>query len=369
MRTRLRLLQEWDQRLEERLVGVRKSRRATLAAFVVGVLLSGSILLMDAAQALQLPALSASTERRFRRWLANPGVSVEELWTPLALELLRARRGQRVLLTLDPTPRRGPGPTYVLGLVTHKRVLPLAWHVVADRREHNEPERVFVGRMCRRVAGWLSESEVTLVADKGLTGPDLIGLCQELGWHYVLRVSADPKQGPKLPDGGHLWGLVTGPGQRLYTRTQLFKRVGWIGVELSVYWQVGYKQPWILVSDQRAGYARVREYKRRWQAEPTYQDCKQRGWELNHSRVREPRRVERLLLVLFIVLWWAHQLGLQTIKHGQRKLFDRADRRDLSVVRLGRCLLFYLLDRGKLPPFPFRATATPAPPPYCETVR
>jgi hypothetical protein len=353
MRTRLRLLQKWRQVVEDQLIGVRKTQREVLARFVVGVLLSGTVLLPRVAQAMPHTVRTASGMRRLRRWLANPRVSVAELWSPLVRPVLQACAGQEVLLALDPTPRRGPGPIYVLGLVSHKRVLPLAWHVVANQRADNEPEEVFVGRMCRRVASWLPECTVTLVADRGLTRAELIRLCQELGWHWVLRVSADDTQGPKLPDGRWLWDLVDKAGQRLYLSTQLFKSDGWIPVELTIFWKRGYKHPWILVSDRPAGLARVREYRRRWQAEATYADCKTRGWRLNASRVTAPDRVERLLLVLALAVWWTHTLGRCAIKRGLRPQFDRTDRRDLSVMRLGRLVLDDLLLHDRLPPVPF----------------
>ena len=53
------------------------------------------------------------------------------------------------------------------------------------------------------------------------------------------------------------------------------------------------------------------------------------------SKVVAPERLDRLLLVLHLALWWAFGLGLQAIRNGTRRRFDRRDRRDLSVVRLG----------------------------------
>ncbi len=356
MRTRLELLQEWDQQLGWLLPGERKTRVKALAAFALGVMISGSVTLLKVAHSLPLGAADASVERRLRRWLANGAVSVEAMRGPLVRALLAGYRDREVALALDPTPRRGsPGGVYVLGLVAHKRVLPLAWHTLADRRELNEPERVFVGRMCRLVAGSLPEGcEVTLLADSGLTGPDLVRTCEELGWHWVLRLSADAKQSPKLRDGATVWGLATGPGQRLYREAELLRRMGWRRVGLSIHWRRGCDEPWILISDRPAGYARVREYRKRWQAESTFQDCKRRGWGLDRSRVADPARLDRLLLALFIALWWSHDLGLRAIRAGKRRLFDRPGRRDLSVVRLGRCLMDHLLGLGKLPPTPLR---------------
>jgi hypothetical protein len=63
------------------------------------------------AAALPLPARVPSIERRLRRFLANPRVTVETLWRPLLPALLPAllRRwvGQEVVLVCDPTPQRG----------------------------------------------------------------------------------------------------------------------------------------------------------------------------------------------------------------------------------------------------------------------
>jgi hypothetical protein len=58
-----------------------------------------------------------------------------------------------------------------------------------------------------------------------------------------------------------------------------------------------------------------------------------------------------------MAFWWATHLGLRTIRHGQRRRFDRAARRVLSVTRIGRAALMDRLDRLQmLPPLPFRHT-------------
>ena len=68
-------------------------------------------------------------------------------------------------------------------------------------------------------------------------------------------------------------------------------------------------------------------------------------------------RLERLLLVLHLALWWAFGLGLQAIRNGTRRRFDRRDRRDLSLVRLGRTACLDALHHDQLPGLPFRLTA------------
>ena len=114
----------------------------------------------------------------------------------------------------------------------------------------------------------------------------------------------------------------------------------------------------MLFFDRPAGADRVREYRRRARAEATYQDAKSRGFDLEQSKIAAVDRLERLLLALHLALWWAYGLGLQVVRTGQRSRFDRRDRRDLSLVRLGHTACTDALDRDQRPTLPLRHTRT-----------
>jgi hypothetical protein len=100
----------------------------------------------------------------------------------------------------------------------------------------------------------------------------------------------------------------------------------------------------------------VREYRQRAHAEATYEDAKSRHFGLERSKVVALERIDRLLLALHVALWWAFGLGVQAIRHGWRRRFDRTDRRDLSVVRLGTTACLDALNHDRFPALPFRAT-------------
>lgn len=358
MQTRLRLLHDWHQQLAALLPGIRATRVRTLALFTLGLIWAGTVSLPGIALALPLPATAPSTERRLRRWLANRQVGVTALWRPLVRALLASRAATALTLTLDPTTVRDQHTLYLLGLVAHKRVLPLAWHLLPTTT-WRRAQSAYLTRLFRLVAAWLpADCTVTLVADSGLTSGTLIRLCRAQGWHFVLRVNADAKQGPVQPDGRTLWSLVPGEGRRWYGSATLFKREGWLDVQVSICWRNGEQQPWLLVSDLPAGHARIATYRRRCLAEATYQDCKTRGWQLEATKLRDANRVNRLLLVLVLALWWMQQAGMRVIRHGERRRYDRADRRELSVQRLGRCAMQARMDRQQRFPLPFRQVGT-----------
>jgi hypothetical protein len=89
----------------------------------------------------------------------------------------------------------------------------------------------------------------------------------------------------------------------------------------------------------------MREDARRMRVESTLQDLKRRGWDLEGTVMADRARLDRLLLVLFVSLWWLAHLAAACVHHGQRARFDRRDRRDKGIFRLGRLWLLDMLRR------------------------
>jgi hypothetical protein len=97
--------------------------------------------------------------------------------------------------------------------------------------------------------------------------------------------------------------------------------------------------------------------------EATFQDRKRRGWDLEGTVMADRARLDRLLLVLLVSRWWLAHLAASCVHHGQRARFDRRDRRDKGLVRLGRLWLLDMLRRTVTETsltrgLPFRKTPT-----------
>jgi hypothetical protein len=362
MSPRLRLLHTFTEHLVAVLPGVRVTQVRPLALCVLGLLWSSRIGLRAIAAALPLPVADASSERRLQRWLANPRVDVRSLWRDLLPPLLASRAGQPVLVVLDPTPHTATATILELGLVCRRRTLPLAWRVVPQQAPWPRPQITYLTDMIAEVATALPpDCPVTLLGDRALPSAELIDACRAAGWEVCVRLSTDARQGytVRRPDGttGPLWDLVTGPGQRWTGEVELFQKAGWRRLHLTIRWHRGHDAPWLLLSTQPGGAARVAEYRRRVHAEATYADCKTRGFGVEASRITDRDRLDRLLLVVHLALWWGMQLGLRAIRRGERHRYDRRGPRALSVLRIGRAALADTLDRCmRPPPLPFHPT-------------
>ncbi len=61
---------------------------------------------------------------------------------------------------------------------------------------------------------------------------------------------------------------------------------------------------------------------------------------------RDFERLNRLRLSLFLAMWWVTHLAASCIHNGRRERYDRHDRRDKGIFRLGRLYLLDILRRG-----------------------
>jgi hypothetical protein len=308
-----------------------------------------------------------STERRLRRFLANPQVTVTALWQPLLPHLLARWVAREAVLVFDPTPFGATWTILWVGIVVHRRVLPLTWRLVPQQTSWPQTLTTLLPALLAPIAAALPPGcTVTLLGDRGVAGPTLIDAAQAHGWHVLMRLNVGSTQAHRLrlvdPDDAsrgtecRLWNWVETVGTGWSGAVQIFPAAGWRDGYLTVHRRPGRREWWMLFSTRPGGRERIREYAQRSRVEATFADGKRRGWGLEQSRVTDAAHLERLLLVWHLALWWLHALGVHVIKTGVRPHFDRPDRRDRRLVRLGWLWLHDHLLQGRCPPLPFRLT-------------
>jgi hypothetical protein len=370
--TQRQVLHAWSAQLHALLPQERVTRVRGLALFTFGMARAGTVRVNRVARALPLGVRVPSTERRLRRFLANPQVMVETMWIPLLPSLLAGWMDREAVLVFDPTPFGATWTILWVGIVVHRRVLPLTWHLVPQQESWPAKLETLLPALLAPIAAALPPGcQVTLLGDRGVAGPTLLDTCQPLGWDVVMRLNVGPTQAHRvrlLPseDGvgadaapgteQPLWDLVGTIRSGWSATVQIFKGAGWRHGSLTVARRAGVAEPWILFSTRPGGRARVREYAQRGRVDATFGDGKRRGWGLEQSHVRDAVHLDCLLLVWHLALWWLHALGRHVIKRGARTQFDRTDRRDLSLVHLAWLWLLRCLEGGHCPPLLFRQT-------------
>jgi len=342
--------EKWQEQVKDLLPGVHGHQKKTLALCALGIILSQSAVLQRMAEGISLAGIGRAKmvriQRRFARFIANDRVQVSKVWE----QVLAYWKGKQVLLVLDCTPFGDRASIVYLGRLVQSRVLPGAWRIMPLQEEWDQGQWELVGELLDAVRLHLEATDCTLIADRGLAGLPLVNLCRDRKFHYLLRVCKEQTCRRRMGQGWSWWcalqHVIRAKGQQWYGRVLLWQD-GTIETYLSAVWDEHCQEAWFLISDRPAGRRRVKEYAWRMRVEATFQDRKSRGWNLEASLIEDRERLNRLLLAVFLAMWWVTHLAPACIHHGYRHRFDRHDRRDKGIFRLGRLWLLDILRRAR----------------------
>lgn len=133
-------------------------------------------------------------------------------------------------------------------------------------------------------------------------------------------------------------------GQRWLGEAEVFKKAGWRGANVVATWERGMKEPWLLLTDQRASLRHCRVYGQRMWVEESFRDDKGTGFHWEKSQVDDPEHALRLLLVLALALVLAASQGTVVLHSGRRGDLDPHRSRRLSLIQLGLRWLRYVVE-------------------------
>lgn len=351
------LWENWQEQVKQLLEGIHGHQTKSLGLMVLGMVVSGSAVLQRMAESVQQYGISEakmpSIERRLARFVANDRILVPRIWKQFLAQVLAYFRDRRLFFVLDCTPIDERACIVYMGLLVHSRVLPVAWRVMPAQEEWTEGQWDLVGAMLDEIGEHLATAECTFIADRGLSGMPLVKLCRDRQWHYLLRIAKEHTFRRRLKGKGQKWSqwiacghLARQVGQRWFGAVQVWQDER-LDTYLSAVWEPDHQEAWLLIADQAAGPLQVARYAWRMRVESTFQDSKSRGWDLEATLIEDRSRLDRLLLALFLAMWWVSHLAASCIHHGKRDQFDRHDRRDKGIFRLGRLWLLDILRRAK----------------------
>ena len=289
-----------------------KKQREGLALLAATMLEVRSANLMDVAASL--PREAERLDMRYQwisRVLGNALIDVDEVMAPYGRDILGrlVGNGQRLVLIIDQTRANEAQQAVVVAVRVGERSLPLAWRVkktqgaigFAEQREALEV-----------VAGLLPEGvRPVLMGDRFYGSPDLIAWCRNQGWHWRLRLKQDLLV---FEDGGETTlAECFARGERMLTGVELTgKRVP---TNIAMVHEAGHPEPWIIALSEAPTVHRAFDYGLRWGIEAMFSDFKTRGFGLEDSHIQRTDRMDRLIMVMALALFWAVSTGMWASVH------------------------------------------------------
>lgn len=312
---------------------------------IVGIIQQESVALSKIAQSIPGETKAESRVTKIRRWLMNPRIDVWALYEPLLEQVLKKWKNLELTVIVDGVMVFGDRlQIFRLSFVHGCRAIPICWKVVVGKglttADVLEP-------MFKKAADFLSTrvKSVVLLADRGFRDHDWAELCLQLGWHYAIRIAANTTIWFAEGFICRIDELAVKPGKPRFYQNIALTLEAVFETNLSVTWTDDGKELLAIISDRKANRTRLKEYGLRMQIEESFRDDQSGGFDLEHTRLQHPERLERLLLAEAIAVIWCHELGERCLKAGDavRRIIDPAWHRELSIFQLGlrrlyRCL-------------------------------
>ena len=347
------LLTQWVRQVKQIWSEMHQYRQESFALAIFGIVLAGQAVMQRVAEILHErlsnPSKVTSYERRLQRLIDNEDLLVNPTWERFLQHALPYWDKRDATLVLDCTPYNQTFTIVFVGILVQKRLLPLAWEILPQCEKWEQGQWQIVDRLFGQIAQFFHAPSVTLLADRGLTALPLIRLCEHYQWHYILRMQNETYCRRTFRDGYRNWqrgcDFLLKKGTSWYGDVLLWKEHGF-ACTLSACFDPEYEEAWFLISDLPASPRRVSTYAFRMRVEATFQDTKSRRWCIESSQLRDVRHLNRWLLIIFVAFWWTTHLGASCKHHGHAKAFDRTDRYDKSLLRLGHLWIKELIKRA-----------------------
>jgi hypothetical protein len=337
----------------------------TFVNMVVGLILSKTVNLTEwipFAEEVRA-TIAQSLQRRYRRWLENFHIEVNQLYAPLIQEAL-ARWGSHTLyLALDTSVLWNRYCLIRVSIIYRGRAIPLAWLVI---EQGSASVKFSVYRqILMRAAAQLPQGikKVILLADRGFADIQLMRLCKKLKWNFIIRIKSHFTVFWKNRKFSIKDFIPDQPGKVRFLHQVALTREKYGPLHLALARDQESGEVWLIASDQLTQVRTFVEYGYRFDIEENFLDDKSNGFQLESSCIRSAEALHRLCFVLAVATLFLVSQGTEVVEQNQRRQVDPHWFRGQSYLKIGWNWIRQALHKGWNIISGFRLSGEPDPEP------
>jgi len=309
---------------------------------LIAILASKSVILSELISWIPGTTKAESRARRLARWLDNSSINHNVWYAPIFLYALRNWSQMPIYLALDTSMLYDRFCCVQISMLYMNRAIPVAWCVLQHESSSVKYEQY--AHLFEQAAALLPPKvEIFFLADRGFVCKALMRRLQQLQWNWRIRIKGNQKLRTR---GSFITPktLPLSPGKALLYSRHLNFGEGLEYVSLSAGWAIGSHEPWYVLSADAASTEIFADYARRFGIEESFRDEKSGGCGLESGRIRDAKKLERLLLVISTAQIIAVSEGMSVTIEGELNEIDPHKMRNLSYFKIGlRWILSCLL--------------------------
>lgn len=295
-----------EEDLEDRDTGLEKPQRAALADLAASVLACRNVNTAEWAAILPRKIQEKSKERYISRFLSNSLInplSVMNGFIPELTEMMGAN-GKTIILMLDQSKISDGFECLMVSLRVARRAIPVAWKVVKTKGPIGfDIQKPLLDSVKEMIPEGVC---VLFTADRFYGTSSMVQWCQRAKWGYRIRLKSnlifEQEGGEITPDQAFKMKQTALKNARFHNST--------IQTNVGILQEPGHLEPWVIAMDVCPSEYKILDYGLRWGIECLFSDFKSRGFSITKTHLSHEDRMERLILILTIALFWAVSTGM-----------------------------------------------------------
>ena len=250
-----------------------------------------------------------SKERYISRLLSNDRIKPIKVMHGFIPELIEMScdNGKTAILMLDQSKISDGFECLMVSLKTGERAMPVAWKVVETKGAIGfDVQEELLNSVVDMIP---NDASIFLAADRFYGTSALVNWCKKHKWQYRIRLKGNLIFQHETGDITGEEALKAG----LHSLTEACFNNTDITTNIGIIWEKenGHKEPWFIAMECNPSKYRTLDYGMRWGIECMFSDFKSRGFSITKTHLRHADRIERLILILSIALYWAVSTGMQ----------------------------------------------------------
>jgi hypothetical protein len=321
----------------------------TMAAMTALLLKGKQAHLYVLAKALPCPGKLESRVQKLRRWVSNPKITAEDtiaarlhLVAPLLTQL------PELILIIDRTEWTRLGVhvnLFLCSIAFHGRSFPLYWTLLPTRGCSSlKAQKALLTPVLTALAAHplLAPMRTTVVADREFCAPPLARWLKGHGLHFCLRLKKhyhiSRADIPSIAIGAAFPHCQ--PGTYYFFADVRLTTSHQFRCNVCIYWRQDCQEPLALMTDREEAVVTANSYHDRMFIETLNRDLKSSGYDLEHGKMTDSKRLENLLIptsfayVIAVIQGHVEELiqPVSSLKKRTLSLFTRARNRMIDLL-------------------------------------
>jgi hypothetical protein len=334
---------------------VRDSHIFALALMITGLIRGKSSHFEQIGAKSGATAKNGSRVKQIHRFIKNKHVAYESHYLPFIQVVIASLGLSEFRLSIDSSQVGRNCLMLTIGLVYKQRVLPLVWMIYKGKKGHSSADKQI--ELLTQVRDLLpAGAKVIITGDAEFDGTEVvIWFKAQPNWDYACRTAKNIMiRTNHQVEAQALEELAPLSGQNHFLSQVYFTQQEIGPVNIAILWNEAAAEHLYLVTSAQSLTEAQRWYRRRFKIETLFADTKSRGFGLHKSGIREPQRLARFVIAVFLAYIWMIYLGVLVIQEQRLDWVARTDRFMHSLFRLGCLYLDLILEEGREIPVSFR---------------